>query len=86
VIEQHPQGSGYEGATVAGAVLATVFFPLFALIAALFLIGGQPDPYKRKQLRTWAWASGCWMLLGVLLFVLAFVSIGTGSGAPSPLP
>ena len=49
---------GYTGAAVAGAVLATLFFPLIALIAALVLQGGQHDPRKRSQLRTWAWASG----------------------------
>jgi hypothetical protein len=32
---------GYTGAAVAGAVLATLFFPLIALIVALLLLG--PD-------------------------------------------
>ena len=69
-------GSGYEGATVAGAALATVFFPLIALIAALLLLGGQPEPRKRSQLRTWAWLSGAWTVLGVALFLLLSGVIG----------
>jgi hypothetical protein len=74
------ESDGYPGAAVAGAVLATLFFPFIALIAALILQGGQTDPRKRSQLRTWAWASGGWMLVGVLLVVLALVGSGTGSG------
>jgi hypothetical protein len=72
--------TGYSGAAVAGAVLATLFFPFIALIAALLLQGSQTDPRKRSQLRTWAWASGGLMLLGVLLVALAFISFGSGSG------
>jgi fumarate reductase subunit D len=63
--------AGYTGAAVAGAVLATLFFPFIALIAALLLQGGQADPRKNSQLRTWAWASGGLMLLDLLLVVLA---------------
>ncbi len=63
--------SGYTGAAVAGAVLATLFFPFIALIAALLLQGGQADPRKKSQLRTWAWASGGLMLLDLLFVVLA---------------
>ena len=72
-------GEGYTGAAVAGAVLATLFFPFISLIVALLLQGGRTDPRKRSQLRTWAWASGGLLLLGVLLLMLA-VGIGTGSG------
>jgi hypothetical protein len=75
-------GSGYDGAAVLGAVLATVFFPLIALIAALLLIGGQTDPRKRSQLRTWAWVSGVWVVLGLVLVLLAVGTIG-GSGSGS---
>jgi fumarate reductase subunit D len=70
--------AGYPGAAVAGAVLATLFFPLIALIAALLLQGGQVDPRKRSQLRTWAWASGGLMVLDVLFVVLA-VSAWSGT-------
>ena len=65
------EDSGYPGVAVAGAVLATLFFPLIALIAALLLQGGQSDSRKRSQLRTWAWASGGLMLLDLLLVLLA---------------
>ena len=63
--------AGYTGAAVAGAVLATLSFPFIALIAALLLQGGQADPRKKSQLRTWAWASGGLMLLDLLFVVLA---------------
>ena len=79
-------GTGYDGAAVAGAVLATVFFPFIALIAALLLQGSQTDPRKRSQLRTWAWVSGGWVALGlvfVLLAVGAFAGSGSGSGGVS---
>ena len=70
--------TGYTGAPVAGAALATVFFPFIALIAALLLQGGQSDPRKKAQLRTWAWVSGGWMVFwAIILVVLA--NVGGGS-------
>jgi hypothetical protein len=72
-------GAGYTGAAVAGAVLATLWFPFIALIAALLLQGSQTDPRKKAQLRTWAWASGVWMVLGLVLILLATGAFG-GSG------
>jgi hypothetical protein len=63
-------GTGYEGASIAGAVLATVFFPFISLIVALLLLGAQTDPRKRSQLRTWAWVSGGWLALGAVVFVV----------------
>jgi hypothetical protein len=66
----------YNGAAVAGAVLGTLFFPLIALIAALILMGNERNPARRSQLRTWAWASGGFMVFGALLFaVLASVTL-----------
>jgi hypothetical protein len=62
--------AGYNGTAVAGAVLATLFFPLIALIAALILLGNERNPQRRSQLRTWAWVSGGFMALGVVLFAL----------------
>jgi hypothetical protein len=62
--------SGYSGPAVAGAVLATVFFPFISLIAALLLQASQADPQKRAQLRTWAWASGGWLVFGLVFTVL----------------
>lgn len=73
-------GSGYEGAAVAGAVLATLFFPFLALIVALLLQGGRPEARKKSQLRTWAWASGGLMVLD-LLFVLLAVGAFAGHGS-----
>ena len=71
-----PSGAGYGGAAVAGAVLATVFFPFIALIAALLLQGGEADPVRRSQLRTWAWVSGGWLVFGVIVMVtLASVTL-----------
>jgi uncharacterized membrane protein len=73
-------GTGYTGASVAGAVLATLFFPLIALIAALLLQRSQTDPRKKSQLRTWAWASVAWMVFWVVLSVV-LVGVGSGSGS-----
>jgi hypothetical protein len=68
--------AGYGGAAVAGAVLATICFPFLSLIAALLLQGGQTDPVKRSQLRTWAWASAGWLAFGVVVaMVLALVTV-----------
>jgi len=55
-------------------VLATLFFPLIALIAALLLMGNESNPQRRSQLRTWAWASGGLMAFGVVLVALALVA------------
>lgn len=77
-------GPGYTGAAVAGAVLATVFFPFISLIAALLLQGGQTDVRKKAQLRTWAWASAGWMVVGLILVLLAFGAFaGSGSSGVS---
>ena len=73
-------GTGYSGAPVAGAVLATLFFPFISLIVALLLQGGQTDPRKKAQLRTWAWASVGWMAFGVVLVALLFAVGGGSSG------
>jgi hypothetical protein len=47
-----------------------VFFPFISLIAALLLQASQADPQKRAQLRTWAWASGGWLVFGLVFTVL----------------
>jgi uncharacterized membrane protein len=62
-------------------VLATLFFPLIALIAALLLMGNETSPRKRSQLRTWAWWSGGLLALGAVIVVLALITIGVGSGS-----
>lgn len=69
-------GPGYGRASVAGAVLGTLFFPLIALIAALLLQGSEREPRRKAQLRTWTWASGGWMVLqAVVLLVLSSVTL-----------
>jgi hypothetical protein len=74
-MEAGREAQPYNGAAVAGAVLATLFFPLIALIAALILLGNERNPQRRSQLRTWAWTSGGLMVLGtVLVVVLASVT------------
>lgn len=76
-------GPGYPGAAVAGAVLATLFFPFISLIAALLLQGGETDPRKKSQLRTWAWASVGWMAFGVVLVLLAVGAFRSGASGVS---
>jgi uncharacterized membrane protein len=71
---------GYTGGAVVGAVLGTIFFPFIALIVALVLQGGQRDPQKQAQLRTWAWASLGWMVFWVIASVV-LVSVGSGNGS-----
>jgi hypothetical protein len=70
------EGSGYSGAAVAGAVLATLFFPPIALIAALLLLGGQADPVKRRSLRTWAWSSAAWLVVPAVIVIALFARGG----------
>lgn len=62
--------TGYNGAAVAGALIATFCFPLIAFITALLLQGNESDPRKKEQLRTWAWISGGWLALGVVFAVV----------------
>jgi len=62
-------------------VLATLAFPFISLIAALLLQGGQSDPRKKAQLRTWAWASGGWLVLDLVLVLLAFGAFAHGAGS-----
>jgi hypothetical protein len=71
------EGTGYDGAAVLGGVLATVFFPLIALIAALILQGGEPDPVKRGQLRTWAWVSAGWLAFQAIFFIIIFMAMAS---------
>lgn len=74
------EGPGYPSSSVAGAAIATFFFPLFTLIAALMLQGGQKEPRKRAMLRNWAWASAAWLVvLAAALIILASVTFGSSS-------
>jgi drug/metabolite transporter (DMT)-like permease len=85
-LADRPQGPGYDGAAVLGGVLMTIFFPLIALIAALLLHGGEANPVRRKQLRTWAWLSGGLIALQIIVFVVIFMAIAShmpgGPGVP----
>jgi fumarate reductase subunit D len=63
----------------AGAILATLFFPLISLIVALLLLGGQSDSRKRASLRMWAWSSGGWLVLQVIVVIAIAVSISHSS-------
>jgi hypothetical protein len=69
-VEASALRSGYGPSTTVGAILATFFFPLIALIAALIMLGGQSDPEKRAFLRTWAWVSLVWLAVPVVLVIL----------------
>jgi hypothetical protein len=73
-------GSPYGTASVVGAALAALCFPLISLIVALLLLGAQEDPAKRRSLRAWAWASGAWLVLGVVIVLALLVGIGSSSG------
>lgn len=71
-----PRNAGpYNGAAVAGAVLATLSLPPVALIAALLLMGNESNPQRRSQLRTWAWVSGGLTVLLAALSSLQFVTL-----------
>jgi hypothetical protein len=86
VIAGGEEGSGYDGATVLGGVLGTVFFPVIALIAALILQGSQPDPVKKRQLRTWAWLSAAWLAVQAIFFIIVFVAIASTASGLHPVP
>jgi len=66
--------SGYSGAAITGAVLGALFFPFVSLLVALLLQGGQTHPRKKEQLRSWAWVSGAWLVIGAV-FVAVLSSI-----------
>ena len=75
------QGRAYPGSTVAGAIVATLFFPVLALIAALLLRGRERDEAKRRDLLAWAWLSVAWLVAQFLVFVaLAACAVTFTSG------
>ena len=69
----------YPTPAVLAAAIATFFFPIISLIAALLLMSAQESPRKRSQLRTWAWVSAGWILLQVLVAVLLLATFATWS-------
>ena len=72
-------GEPYESSSVLVAVLMTLFVPFIALLAALLLRGSERDPARRRQLGTWAAASGAYLAVGVLLAVALVASFSAGS-------
>jgi hypothetical protein len=66
----------YPGTAVAGAAIATFFFPIISLIAALLLMSNEQGR-KRAQLRMWAWASGGWLAVQSLIFIIAVAAIAS---------
>lgn len=61
---------GYSGGATAAAAVATILFPLIALVVALIVLAGQHDPRKRSQLRAWAWISAAWLAVATATAVL----------------
>jgi hypothetical protein len=72
-----PEGVPYESASVLGAVLLTIFIPIIALIAALMLRGSQRDPARRRQLGTWAVASGAFLMVSILIGIMIVSSLSS---------
>ena len=72
----------YPGTAVAAAALASLFFPVISLIAALVLLSREHTEARRRQLRLWAWATAGWMALQALVFLL-FVAAFSASSAGS---
>ena len=83
---ERTRGEGYPGSAVAAAALATLFFPLVSLIAALFLYGRETNPVKKASLRTWAFASGGWIAAQVLLAVVLFAAATSGTAEDTSGP
>jgi hypothetical protein len=80
---QAPPDEPYPGPALLAAGVATFFFPVISLIAALLLLSTEQLPSRRASLRMWAWASVAWIALQVLvviLFVAAWSSGGAGGG------
>jgi len=69
----------YPGSAVLGAALATFFFPLISLIVALVLMGRPPSERKRSQLKTWALASAGWIALQLVIVLVVFAAVSSGS-------
>ena len=82
---QAPPDEPYPSPALFGAAVATFFFPVISLIAALFLLSAEQRPTRRASLRTWAWVSAGWIalqLLAVVLFIAAFWSGSSSDFGP----
>ncbi|MGI8578468.1 MAG: hypothetical protein ACR2KG_11275 [Nocardioidaceae bacterium] len=70
----------YPSINVLVAGLLTFFAPFISLLAALALRNDQRNPARREQLKNWAIGSGVWLGLGVVILVIAVVSITSAGG------
>ena len=78
-------GVGYTWAFFVGAGLATLLFPLVAVITALVMLGGQTDPRKRTTLKSWAWFSTVWLVVVVVVLIAVAVgAFGSSSDKSGP--
>ena len=69
----------YSTPAVLAAAIATFFFPVISLIAALLLMSAQESPRKRGQLRTWAWVSVGWILLQIVIGAIVIATFAAWS-------
>lgn len=72
--EPYPNGAGF------GAAVVTLFVPFIALIVALAMRSSEQRPRRREFLKTWAIASGAWLLTGWIVGVIVFASISASGG------
>jgi hypothetical protein len=56
------------------AGLLTIFFPFISLIVALVMRSSERMSLRRASLRTWAIASGAWLAVGALIFIIVAAS------------
>ncbi len=71
----------YPQTSVLLAVLLTLAAPFISLIAALALMQDQRIQARREQLKSWAIASGVWLVVGGVLFIAIVASIAGGSSS-----
>jgi hypothetical protein len=69
----------YPSSTLAAGALATLFFPLLLLIAALFLMGREQDAGRRSTLRTWAFVSVGWIAAQIVLAIVLFAAVASST-------
>ena len=75
----------YPGSAVLAAAIATFFFPVISLIAALLLLSAEQRPVRGASLPTWAWVSAGWIaaqVAFVVLFLMAFSFSSSSTSVP----
>jgi hypothetical protein len=76
----HPaDDSPYSTGATFGAVLASIFVPFIALLAALVLRSQERRPLRRQFLRNWAIGSAVWLCTGWLIPIIAFSAASPGA-------